>query len=124
MTDYTLDQLEDMAIRQDPVPELNSQAQILLYQSLRNLYWYARQSGITREQGRLEKQRILDSYRINKFLEELNEDTQTMWKRIEQAACAYRMAPSVELADKLMKALYRVESVKPVEQKEAKHEDR
>ena len=30
MTDYTVDTLEDMAIRQEPVPDLKSQAKIIL----------------------------------------------------------------------------------------------
>lgn len=115
MKSFTVDELEDMAIRQDPLPELQSQAQVLLYQSLRNLYWYARQSGVSREQGAMEKQRILDSYRVNKFLEDLQESTNRMWKQIDIASAEYRKNPSVENADRLMKAIYRVERVKPME---------
>ena len=115
MTDYTVDTLEDMAIRQEPVPEMRSQAKILLYQSFRNLYWYARQYGLSQEQGKQEKQRILDSYRMNKFLEELNESTSAMWKRIEQASCDYRKAPSLEGANKLLEALYNVKQKLPEE---------
>ena len=118
MRSFTVDELEDMAIRQDPLPELQSQAQVLLYQSLRNLYWYARQSGVSREQGAMEKQRILDSYRVNKFLEDLQESTNRMWKQIDIASAEYRKNPSVENADRLMKAIYRVERVKPVKQEE------
>ena len=115
MTDYTVGALEDMAIRQEPVPELKSQAKILLYQSLRNLYWYARQFGLTQEQGKQEKQRILDSYRMNKFLEEINESTSDMWKRIEAASTIYRQAPSVEKADALLEAIYQVKRKLPKE---------
>lgn len=113
MKQYTVDELEDMAFRQEPVPDLRSQAQVLLYQSLRNLYWYASQYGITQEQGRMEKQRIIDSYRINKFLEEVNEATSDMWIRIDQASCDYRKAPSVEKADKLLEAIYKVKRKLP-----------
>ena len=109
MTDYTLDVLEDMAIRQEPIPEMKSQAKILLYESFRNLYWY----GLTQEQGRQEKQRILDGYRMNKFLEELNESTSAMWQRIEAASTAYRKAPSVESADALLEAIYNVKRKLP-----------
>lgn len=115
MKQYTVDELEDMAIRQDPIPELKSQAQVLLYQSLRNLYWYARQYGVTKEQGRLEKQRILDAYRINKFLEEMQEATSDMWKNIELASSDYRKAPSIEKADNLLEAIYRVKRKLPNE---------
>lgn len=113
MTDYTLDVLEDMAIRQEPIPEMKSQAKILLYESFRNLYWYARQYGLTQEQGRQEKQRILDGYRMNKFLEELNESTSAMWQRIEAASTAYRKSPSVETADALLEAIYNVKRKLP-----------
>ena len=113
MRNYTVDELEDMAIRQDPIPELKSQAQILLYQSLRDLYWYARQYGVSRDQGKLEKQRILDSYRMNKFLEDLNESTSDMWARIESASSEYRNAPSVENADKLLESIYQVKRKLP-----------
>lgn len=119
MKNYTVDELEDMAIRQDPIPELKSQAQILLYQSLRDLYWYARQYGLTQEQGRQEKQRILDGYRMNKFLEELNESTSDMWQRIELASTAYRKAPSVETADALLEAIYNVKRKLPTDAPES-----
>lgn len=113
MKAYTVDELEDMAIRQEPIPELRSQAQVLLYQSLRDLYWYARQYGVSREQGKQEKQRILDSYRVNKFLEEINESTSGMWSRIESASSDYRKAPSVEKADVLLEAIYQVKRKLP-----------
>ena len=115
MKDYSVDVLEDMAIRQEPVPEMQSQAKILLYQSFRNLYWYARQNGLTQEQGKLEKQRILDSYRMNKFLEELNESTDCLWKRIEQFSTDYRKAPSIEKANQLLEAIYNVKMKLPEE---------
>lgn len=115
MKAYTVDELEDMAIRQEPIPELRSQAQVLLYQSLRDLYWYARQYGVSREQGKQEKQRILDSYRVNKFLEEINESTSNMWSRIESASSDYRKAPSVEKADVLLEAIYQVKRKLPKE---------
>ena len=58
------------------------------------------------EQGKREKAQILSAYKINKFLEEMQEDTCQMWKRIDIAASEYRKAPSVELADKLLEAIY------------------
>lgn len=100
------DELEDLAISGGPMPELRSQAQLLLYLSFRDLYDFARRSGMSPEQGKREKAQILGAYKINKFLEELQESTSEMWKRIEAAACEYRKAPSVELADKLLEAIY------------------
>lgn len=102
----SVEELEDLAYNGAPMPDLRSQAQVLLYQSFRDLYDFARRSGMSPEQGKREKAQILEAYRINKFLEDLQEDTQELWKRIEIAASEYRKAPSVELADKLLEAIY------------------
>ena len=102
----TPEELEDLAFKGGPMPDLTSQAQVLLFQSFRDLYDFARRSGMSPEQGKREKQQILAAYHINKFLEELQERTNEMWKRIEIAVCNYRKAPSVELADLLIEAIY------------------
>ena len=104
----SVEELEDLAIRGGPMPDLRSQAQVLLFQSFRDLYDFARRSGMSKEQGKREKAQILAAYKVNKFLEELQESTNEMWKAIEIAASEYRKAPSVELADKLLEAIYTV----------------
>lgn len=104
----TVEELEDLAYNGVPMPDLRSQAQVLLFQSFRDLYDFARRSGMSKEQGKREKAQILSAYKINKFLEELQESTNEMWKNIEIAASEYRKAPSVELADKLLEAIYGV----------------
>lgn len=109
MKDYTLDQLEDMAYRNEPMPDLRSQSDVLAFLCFRNLYDFARRAGMSPEQGKREKSQIVEAYRINKALEELQESTSEMWKRIDIAAVEYRKAPSVEKADALMSAIYRVE---------------
>lgn len=102
----TPEELEDLAYQGAPMPDLRSQADALLFQAFRNLYDFAKRVGMSPEQGKREKSQIVEAHRINKFLEELNEDTQQLWKRIEIAASNYRKAPSVELADKLIEAIY------------------
>ena len=102
------DQLEDIAFNGGPMPDLRSQAQCVLFQALRNLYSYARRVQMSPEQGRLEKQEIMQAYKINRFLEDVEEATVQMWKRIEIAAANYAKVPSVENADKLYEAIYRV----------------
>ena len=104
-----VDELEDLAYNGAPMPDLKSQAQVLLFQSFRDLYDFARRSGMKPEQGKREKAQILSAYQVNKFLEELQESTNDMWSRIDAAACAYRKSPSIENADELMRALYSVE---------------
>ena len=105
----TPEELEDLAYNGRPMPDLRSQAQCLLFQAFRNLYDYAKRVHMTPEQGRREKQEILKAYEINKFLEDMQEQTNQMWKRIEIAASEYRKDPSVKNADKLLKAIYRTE---------------
>lgn len=104
----TIEELEDLAFQGKPMPDLDSQAQVLLFLSFRNLYDYAKRVGMAPEQGRREKQEILKAYQINKFLEEMQESTNAMWKRIELTAAEYTKSPSVETADRLYEAIYRV----------------
>ena len=103
-----IDQLEDIAYNSGQMPDLRSQAQCVLFQALRNLYDYAKRVQMSQEQGHREKQEILQAYKINRFLEEVEESTVQMWKRIESSAAQYAKAPSVENADKLYEAIYRV----------------
>ena len=56
-----------------------------------------------------EIRQVLEAYRINKFLEDMQERTNQLWKRIEAASSEYRKSTSVEAADKLLVAIYGVE---------------
>ena len=103
-----VDQLEDIAYNGGQMPDLRSQAQCVLFQAFRNLYDYAKRVKMSPEQGRREKHEILQAYKINRFLEEVEESTVQMWKRIEIAAANYKKNPSVENADKLYLAIYGV----------------
>lgn len=103
-----VDQLEDIAFNGGQMPDLRSQAQCVLFQAFRNLYDYAKRVQMSPEQGRREKHEIMQAYKINRFLEEVEESTVQMWKRIEIAAANYAKSPSVENADKLYEAIYRV----------------
>ena len=102
----TVEELEDLAFHKAPMPDLKSQAQCKLFLCFRNLYDFAARTQMTPEQGRREKQQILDAYRIDKFLEEMQEETNDMWKKIEIAVSKYNKEPSVENADEILKALY------------------
>lgn len=109
----TLEQLEDLAYRGAPMPDLRSQADVLAFLSFRSLYDFAKRVGMAPEQGRREKAQIVEAHKINKFLEEMQEETDRMWKRIEIAASEYRKAPSVEKADDLLRAIYKTERKVP-----------
>lgn len=102
----TIDELEDLAIQKAPMPELDSQADILAYLSFRSLYDFAARAGMAPEQGTREKAQIVDAHRINKALEELQDSTNRMWKRVEIAAAEYCKKPCVETADRFYAAIY------------------
>ena len=108
----TPDELEDLAIQRAPMPELRSQADVLLFQAFRNLYEFAGRVGMSPEQGKREKAEILNAYHINKTLEDMQEATNKMWARIERAAAEYAKNPSVETADLFYKAVFRAERKK------------
>ena len=48
-------------------------------------------------------------------MEDMQERTNQMWKRIEAASSEYRKSPSIEAADKLLEAIYGVERKQPME---------
>ncbi len=104
----TPDELEDLAFNKQPMPDLKSQAEVLLYQSFRNLYDFAARVGMDQEQGKREKAQILSAYKINRFLEDLQENTNQMWKQIELASSEYRKNPSIENANRVLEAIYKV----------------
>lgn len=100
-----IDQLEDIAFDGGQMPDLKSQAQCALFQALRNLYDYAKRVQMPVEQGRIEKQAILHAYKINRFLEEVEESTVQMWKKIDMAVNEYYQNPSKQNADKLLSSI-------------------
>lgn len=110
----TIEELEDLAFRGEPVPDLHSQADQLAYLSFRSLYDFARRVQMSPEQGKREKAQIVRAHEINKFLEDMQEETNQMWKRIELAAAAYRKDPSIEAADELLRAIYGTERKIPI----------
>ena len=103
------EELEDLAYSKAPMPDLMSLADMLLYLSFRNLYDFAERAHMSPEQGKREKSQILEAHRRHKFLEEMQEKTNRMWGKAEEAAVNYCKTPSVETADALFKTLYGVE---------------
>lgn len=101
------EELNEMAFRDAPVPDTGSQADILAFQELRNLYRFARQHGISGEQGKKEKERIKFAYLINQSMEDMQERTNQMWKEIDIAASEYRKNPTIENADALLFSIYK-----------------
>ena len=87
------------------MPDLRSQAQCVLFQAFRNLYDYAKRVQMPLEQGRREKHKIMQAYKINRFLEEVEEAGVQMWKQIDIAKAEYTKSRTLENADKLLIAI-------------------
>lgn len=102
----TIEEIEDLALRKAPMPELENMTQINAYQAFRHLYDFAARSGMSQEQGKREKAEIVKTYNIGMLNERLLESTNKLWKAIELTAAAYAKAPSVETADALYQAIY------------------
>lgn len=102
----TIEEIEDLAFCKAPMPDLDSQADILAFQSFRSLYDFAARVSMSPEQGKREKAQIVHAHRISKALEELQNSTNRMWKRIEITAAEYCKNPCVETADRLYTAIY------------------
>ena len=90
------------------MPEGLSYPDQILYQQLRLLYDQHRRGVVDRDTAIREKKELLKSYEIHKAIYDMHEETVKMWKRIELASAAYAKNPSVENADKLYEAIYRV----------------
>lgn len=79
----------------------------VLFLSLRMLYEQYKKGIVSRDAASREKRELVNSYRIHKALNDLQEDTNNMWRKIEIASDAYAKNPSVETADMLYEAIYR-----------------
>lgn len=99
---------ETAAMRGDPMPEGLKSYDALMFQNLTLLYKRYREKMISREQATKEKKTLLEAYRIDKFGDEVVQDAVRLWKDIETAASAYCLSPSIETADALIKAIYKV----------------
>ena len=99
---------ETAAMRGDPMPEGLPSHDQLMFQNLSLLYKRKRSGMIDRNQAVMEKRYLLDAYRIHKSGADLIQSTVELRKRIETAASAYCTKPSIEAADALIKAIYKV----------------
>ena len=99
---------EQAAMRGDPMPEGLKSYDCTMFQNLSLLYQRYHKGMIDKEQAIREKKILLDAYRIDKFGDEVVQDAVKLWTNIETAASAYCKAPSIEAADALIKAIYKV----------------
>lgn len=110
-----LNELERAAMKNDPMPDgLCFQDQVL-YQGLRYLYRQFKTGTISREQGAEEKKEILLEH--NKAQQELSSVSRyskyyaEAYKALAQASSIYAKERTLEHADAMYEALYRVSPV-------------
>lgn len=100
------DQLEELAMNGEPMPEDLNSAEQLLFQKFRYLYAAASIGMVDAEQGRREKFYILE--RFSKDMSEVRYGLHTakLWKEIEAAGCAYARNRTIARADDFYEAVY------------------
>lgn len=99
---------EQQAINGEPLPDGLGYAEKVLYLGLRSLYFQVRNKFIPRETAIIEKKKLLEDFRLNKFNEEMFEEDSKIWAKISGPVIEYTNEPSIEKADKIMELLYGV----------------
>lgn len=100
----TPEEIEDLAFAGAPLPERLDTPDTLLFLMFRNLYDYAKQTQMPREQGAKEKQRILRLYEQYRFDDKMRLHHVQVIKGTERALSDYMREPSLENADKMVEA--------------------
>lgn len=98
-------EIEDKAFRGEELPGGLRYPEQLLFLRFRCLYDYAKSVHMPPEQGKREKQKILEQYIFDAVNSDLLDRTARMWKATEEARCAYRKDRTLENADKLLARL-------------------
>lgn len=96
---------EKAAMRRGEMPGGLSYPDQLLFLALRSLYAQLKAGVIDRPVGVVEKKKLLESYRVQKFNWEMGDHFTRLIKNTELARAAYRKERTLENADKLLAAL-------------------
>lgn len=100
---------EKQAMRGEPCPERLDVADTCAYIALKHLYVMFRKGLITRQDATEEKRKIAFNYTKDKsMLEFLNREALKSSQTILDASEAYRKNPTIQNADKLYAAFYRL----------------
>ena len=103
------EELEDLAFHGAELPKGLPFPQELLFLKFRYLYQYAKLARMPPEQGKREKQEILNAYVIDKANDALYRQCTKLWKNVEAAATAVRKDADLmqnENIRALLKAIY------------------
>ena len=103
------EELEDLAFHGAELPKGLPFPQELLFLKFRYLYQYAKLAQMPPEQGKREKQEIMNAYVIDKANDTLYRQCTKLWKNVEAAATAVRKDSDLmqnENIRALLKAIY------------------
>ncbi len=101
--------LERMAKDGNEMPDGLEYPNQIMYLCLRMLYSQLRLGIIDRDAAIREKKRLVREYECYVFQHEMGKEWVQVIKNTELARAEYMKNPTIENADKLMKAIYRVE---------------
>ena len=102
----TVEELSRLAYSGTP-PDGASQPEWLLYYRLKEIYASVRSGGMSKADGAKAKQDAVSSYETDKTL---HDASVKLWARIEDASVRYAKEHTIEAADGLYEALYRMKS--------------
>ena len=102
---------EKQAMRGDPMPDGLDYPEQVLYQAMTHLYARCNLNkrypgtGITRDQARVDKLKLLDEYRVYKHHWQMGEEWVEIIKLTELARAEFRKNPTVENGWKLIQII-------------------
>lgn len=100
----TVDELSRLAYFGTP-PDSASQPEWLLWYRLRDIYSNVRDGSISKANGAEQKEQAVNQYKTDKTL---HDASVKLWTRIEDASVRYAREHTIEAADGLYEALYRM----------------
>ena len=99
------EELEDLAFHGEELPNGLPFPQELLFLKFRYLYQYAKLAQMLPEQGKREKQKILEAYIIDKANDILFKSCGELWKNVETAVFDIRKDEELAANPKIIKLL-------------------
>ena len=100
----TVDELSRLAYSDTP-PDSAMPYEWLLWYRLRDIYSNVRDGSISKADGAKQKEQAVNSYQTDKALYDASVQ---LWTRIEDASVRYDKEHTIEAADGLYEALYRI----------------
>lgn len=93
---------ERLAMAGEEMPNGLAYPDQILFLELRMLYAQTIRGIIDREQAVIEKKKLLDTYRVHQFNDQMGKEWVQVIKQTELLRAAFRKNPSVETAQKLV----------------------